>query len=421
MNIQHALCMGTDNTKGSSVVPHLRVLSSTDGLKHRRSWKVTHSTVIYIILILRRTMPGKAAVAVSLQPDTTVDPAAKNKSFPFVIKKIMDIPPPNILEEGDDELEKEKLGSADDVEGGGVAAASAGGAPRGGGGGSAGLVSASLTPAIWEKTIPYDGETFHLEYMDLDEFLLENGIPASLEDEDLQKTLTPDGGKGKSTLKVRAIASATTTSASTSPLHDPDTSTVTSDPEEAVTVTTLLPAKLEDDDDDNDDEEDQEEESLPHEAKAAEAVEVNKHNHGTGERNTPSPVNPDDIEVDVNFQPDPTDLVLSSVPGGELFNPRKHKFSDEELKPQPMIKKAKKVFVPNEQKDDKYWSRRKKNNLAAKRSRDARRLKENQITVRASFLERENAVLRQQVAEMRKDCGRCKSIVARYEAKYGSL
>lgn len=69
-----------------------------------------------------------------------------------------------------------------------------------------------------------------------------------------------------------------------------------------------------------------------------------------GERRTPSPVDPDAIEVDINFQPDPTDLVLSSVPGGELFNPRKHKFSDEELKPQPMIKKAKKVFVPEEQK-----------------------------------------------------------------------
>lgn len=73
--------------------------------------------------------------------------------------------------------------------------------------------------------------------------------------------------------------------------------------------------------------------------------------HGNPEeRNTPSPIDPDAIEVDINFQPDPTDLVLSSVPGGELFNPRKHKFSEEELKPQPMIKKAKKVFVPDEQK-----------------------------------------------------------------------
>lgn len=70
----------------------------------------------------------------------------------------------------------------------------------------------------------------------------------------------------------------------------------------------------------------------------------------SAERNTPSPIDPDAIEVDINFQPDPTDLVLSSVPGGELFNPRKHRFSQEELKPQPMIKKAKKVFVPDEQK-----------------------------------------------------------------------
>lgn len=146
-----------------------------------------------------------------------------------------------------------------------------------------------------------------------------------------------------------------------------------------------------------------------------------KTDRSPAERNTPSPIDPDAIEVDINFQPDPTDLVLSSVPGGELFNPRKHKFSEEELKPQPMIKKAKKVFVPDEQKDDKYWSRRKKNNVAAKRSRDARRLKENQITVRASFLERENAALRQQVAELRKDCGRCKNILTRYEAKYGPL
>lgn len=68
------------------------------------------------------------------------------------------------------------------------------------------------------------------------------------------------------------------------------------------------------------------------------------------ERLTPSPVDPECVEVDVNFNPDPADLVLSSVPGGELFNPRKHKFAEEDLKPQPMIKKAKKVFVPEDQK-----------------------------------------------------------------------
>ncbi|XP_023252967.1 thyrotroph embryonic factor-like isoform X1 [Seriola lalandi dorsalis] len=381
-------------------------------------------------------MPGKAAVATVPQPGGTVDSTAPQKSFPFVLKKIMDIPPPNILEEGDDEIEKEKLCSSEDVEGGGAGAASTGGGSRGGGGGGGGSggVSASLTPAIWEKTIPYDGETFHLEYMDLDEFLLENGIPVSLEEEELQKTLSSVDDKGKSSPKVSATTTTTTTPTPTSPptptpaaaasvsasASSPSasaTSTVTSEPEEAVTVTTLQPAKLEEEEEeDEEEEEEDEEESLTEEAPAEVKVKEKK-----PDRNTPSPIDPDAIEVDINFQPDPTDLVLSSVPGGELFNPRKHKFSDEELKPQPMIKKAKKVFVPDEQKDDKYWSRRKKNNLAAKRSRDARRLKENQITVRASFLERENAALRQQVAELRKDCGRCKNVLARYEAKYGPL
>lgn len=43
--------------------------------------------------------------------------------------------------------------------------------------------SAALTPAIWDKTIPYDGENFHLEYMDLEEFLMENGIPNSVDED----------------------------------------------------------------------------------------------------------------------------------------------------------------------------------------------------------------------------------------------
>lgn len=71
--------------------------------------------------------------------------------------------------------------------------------------------------------------------------------------------------------------------------------------------------------------------------------------------------------------------------------------------------------------DDKYWHRRSKNNVAAKRSRDARRLKENQITVRAAFLERENTALRTEVAELRKECGRYKNTTGRYEAKFGPL
>lgn len=59
------------------------------------------------------------------------------------------------------------------------------------------------------------------------------------------------------------------------------------------------------------------------------------------------------------------------------------------MKPQPMVKKSRKQFVPEDMKDDKYWARRRKNNIAAKRSRDARRQKENQIALRARYLEKE--------------------------------
>ncbi|XP_025925195.1 D site-binding protein, partial [Apteryx rowi] len=135
----------------------------------------------------------------------------------------------------------------------------------------------------------------------------------------------------------------------------------------------------------------------------------------------PSPGEPQEVEVLLNFEPDPADLALSSVPGHEAFDPRKHRFSQEELKPQPIMKKARKIQVPEEQKDEKYWSRRYKNNEAAKRSRDARRLKENQISVRAAFLERENAVLRQEVLAVRQELGRYRSLLARYEARHGAL
>ena len=47
-----------------------------------------------------------------------------------------------------------------------------------------------------------------------------------------------------------------------------------------------------------------------------------------------------------------------------------------------------------DRKDDRYWEKRGKNNIAARRSREARRLKENQISLRTSFLEKQNAALK---------------------------
>uniref|UniRef100_H3D5Y0 TEF transcription factor, PAR bZIP family member a n=1 Tax=Tetraodon nigroviridis TaxID=99883 RepID=H3D5Y0_TETNG len=279
-------------------------------------------------------------------------------SFPVVLKKVMESPPPNILD-GDDDTSKDKGGDGDDL------------------GGSSDMgPSAALTPAIWDKTIPYDGENFHLEYMDLEEFLMENGIP-SLPGEDARKV--GPGGIDSEAEEAKSPQVTLLPSEDLDVCQKEVVTTASGDSDIICEVTT------------------------------------------ESDRATPEPVNPDEIEISVNYEPDPTDLMLSSVPGGQLFDPRKHRFSEEDLKPQPMIKKAKKVFVPEEQKDDKYWQRRKKNNLAAKRSRDARRLKENQITVRAAFLERENAALRTEVAELRKECGRYKNVVSRYESKYGQL
>ncbi|XP_036416322.1 TEF transcription factor, PAR bZIP family member a [Colossoma macropomum] len=280
----------------------------------------------------------------------------------------------------ENENEKEKL-SGDDVDGGG---------------GVSGLgPSAALTPAIWEKTIPYDGETFHLEYMDLEKFLMENGIPASA-DEAQQKGLAKKNSQQT--------------------LANPPAAILKTEPTPSAPVSLLPIMELEQ----------CKEEVITTTASNLQSTETKTESHNSGlitdkDRMMPEPIKPEDIEVEVNFELDPTDLVLSTVPGGELFDPRKHRFTEEELKPQPIIKKAKKIFVPEEQKDEKYWQRRKKNNIAAKRSRDARRLKENQITVRAAFLERENSALRLEVAELRKDYGRCKNIVTHYEAKYGPL
>lgn len=85
------------------------------------------------------------------------------------------------------------------------------------------------------------------------------------------------------------------------------------------------------------------------------------------------------------------------------------------------VGKDKRLTEGTSTQDEKYWTRRKKNNVAAKRSRDARRLKENQITIRAAFLEKENTALRTEVAELRKEVGKCKTIVSKYETKYGPL
>ncbi|BFG03430.1 thyrotroph embryonic factor [Drosophila madeirensis] len=57
--------------------------------------------------------------------------------------------------------------------------------------------------------------------------------------------------------------------------------------------------------------------------------------------------------------------------------------------------------IPDAQKDAKYYERRKRNNEAAKKSRDARKIREDRIAFRAALLEQENSILRAQVLALR--------------------
>lgn len=108
--------------------------------------------------------------------------------------------------------------------------------------------------------------------------------------------------------------------------------------------------------------------------------------------------------------PSPSDCMTP-----DTINPPSPADSNEDLKPQPIIKKSRKQFVPDDLKDDKYWARRRKNNLAAKRSRDARRMKENQIALRAGYLEKENCGLRQELERLKKENLMLQNKLAKYE------
>ncbi|XP_074870724.1 hepatic leukemia factor isoform X1 [Carettochelys insculpta] len=161
--------------------------------------------------------------------------------------------------------------------------------------------SAFLGPTLWDKTLPYDGDTFQLEYMDLEEFLSENGIPPS----PAQHDHSP---------------------------HQPNLQTATSAAPSVMDLsnrasTSVHPGMVS-------------QNCLQSPVRPGQILPTN--------RNTPSPVDPETIQVPVGYEPDPADLALSSIPGQEMFDPRKRKFSEEELKPQPMIKKARKVFIPED-------------------------------------------------------------------------
>ncbi|XP_070578391.1 D site-binding protein-like [Ptychodera flava] len=67
--------------------------------------------------------------------------------------------------------------------------------------------------------------------------------------------------------------------------------------------------------------------------------------------------------------------------------------------------------LPDEMKDESYWERRRKNNDAAKRSRDARKAKEDEVAIRAALLEQENIRLRVEVAALKEETARLRCVL----------
>lgn len=54
--------------------------------------------------------------------------------------------------------------------------------------------------------------------------------------------------------------------------------------------------------------------------------------------------------------------------------------------------RSEKKPIPDEQKDDKYYERRKRNNQAAKKSRDARKIREDHVCLNCLLFELEHKI-----------------------------
>ena len=82
--------------------------------------------------------------------------------------------------------------------------------------------------------------------------------------------------------------------------------------------------------------------------------------------------------------------------------------SDKTLKSKSNIKNP---YPTGDDKDRQYWERRRKNNEAAKRSRDTRRRKEDEIALRCAFLEQENLKLKLELSSLKQETYRLKCLL----------
>lgn len=228
--------------------------------------------------------------------------------------------------------------------------------------------NAFLGPSLWDKDDIFQGEKFGVEYLGIDEFLNDNNLNEA--DIKFLDRLQSNDSIVEDTTHIQ-------TSSPNSTIHDPKENIL----EPILKVAPIMnnpnvTVKVKDD------------------SKIVQLIQPNK-----SISNMIAQWKEDDEDTAMSLDEDVTTK----------------RFFDDRLTLQPTLKKSKKQFVPNELKDEKYWARRKKNNVAAKRSRDTRRFKENQIVIAATYLEHENDQLRKQLLEAKEKMAQMQARLDKYE------
>ncbi|RZF48114.1 hypothetical protein LSTR_LSTR002180 [Laodelphax striatellus] len=161
--------------------------------------------------------------------------------------------------------------------------------------------AAFLGPNLWEKTLPYDAD---LKYVDLDEFLSENGIPVENGGGGMgagAQPAAPGGGSQPAGLKQLPVADASGGRISPSGSNSQQS--------------LMLQTKRE---------------RSPSPSEPMSPLNISP----------PSPADSSQFSTTTTSSVDLTTLSFAS--SSRDFDPRTRAFSDEELKPQPMVKKSRK-------------------------------------------------------------------------------
>lgn len=133
----------------------------------------------------------------------------------------------------------------------------------------------------------------------------------------------------------------------------------------------------------------------------------------TGVHNSISTKRSANHPAELNFRESMISRVPTSPPGSEG--------TDDEMYPQDYslprkeARRRSKKPVPDEKKDDVYWRRRLKNNIAAKRSREARRQKEGELSKKAAMLEIQHEALKTALEHARKMNDELRIRLSKYE------